>query len=92
MKVVLFYIGDFPVRSYGLIIAMAVLLAVGVAFYLAKGTKYREYVVDMSFYVVIGAILGARLWEVLSLRSLVSLCAFCNETKSAIPTRDPATD
>lgn len=36
MKVILFHIGDFPVRSYGIIVALAILLAIGVALYLAK--------------------------------------------------------
>lgn len=65
MKVVLFTIGDFPVRSYGLVVATAILLAIGVARYLAKGTPYRNHVMEMSIYVILGAILGARLWEVL---------------------------
>lgn len=64
MKVILFYIGDFPIRSYGLIVALAVLLAIGVAFYLAKGTKYRQHIVDMSLFVIVAAIIGARFWHV----------------------------
>lgn len=64
MKVILFYIGDFPVRSYGLIVALAILLAIGVAHYLAKETKYRKHVMEISLYVIFGAILGARFWHV----------------------------
>lgn len=64
MRVILFHIGDFPVRSYGLILAVAILLSASVAYYLAKGTVYRKHVFDMLIYVVLGAIIGARLWEV----------------------------
>jgi phosphatidylglycerol:prolipoprotein diacylglycerol transferase len=64
VKVILFHIGDFPVRSYGLLVAIAILLAIGVAHYLAKETKYRDHVSNLSLYVILGAILGARFWEV----------------------------
>jgi phosphatidylglycerol:prolipoprotein diacylglycerol transferase len=64
MRVILFHIGDFPVRSYGLIIALAILLSASVAYYLARGTAYRRHIFDMLIYVVLGAIVGARLWEV----------------------------
>ncbi|KIL39351.1 diacylglyceryl transferase [Gordoniibacillus kamchatkensis] len=64
MRVVLFSIGDFPVRAYGTVIAAAILLSLGVAFYLAKGTEYRKHLWDVVIYVILGAIVGARLWEV----------------------------
>lgn len=64
MRVILFHIGDFPVRSYGLVVALAIVLAISIAYYLAKGTKYREHVLDMSLYAIIGAIIGARIWHV----------------------------
>jgi phosphatidylglycerol:prolipoprotein diacylglycerol transferase len=64
VKVILFYIGSYPVRSYGLIVAFAILLAIGLAHNLAKGTKYRKHIMDASLYVILGAILGARAWEV----------------------------
>jgi phosphatidylglycerol:prolipoprotein diacylglycerol transferase len=64
MKVILFEIGNFPIRSYGLIVALAVLLATGVAYYLAKNTKYQKHILDMMVYVIIGSIIGARFWHV----------------------------
>jgi phosphatidylglycerol---prolipoprotein diacylglyceryl transferase len=64
MRVILFHIGDFPVRSYGLVVAIAILLAIGVAHFLAKGTEYRKHILDMSFYLIVAAIIGARFWEV----------------------------
>lgn len=64
MKVILFMIGDYPVRAYGTIIAIAILLSLGVALYLARGSEYRKHLWDVVFYVILGAIVGARLWEV----------------------------
>ncbi|WP_239617983.1 prolipoprotein diacylglyceryl transferase [Cohnella mopanensis] len=64
MKVVLFTIGDFHVHSYGVVVALAVLLALGVARYLAAGTSYQEHVVNIVPYVFVGAILCARIWHV----------------------------
>ncbi|WP_170007213.1 prolipoprotein diacylglyceryl transferase [Bacillus fonticola] len=64
MRVILFEIGDFPIRSYGLIVALAILLGLGVSYYLARGTKYQKHIIDVSFYVIIGAIIGARFWHV----------------------------
>lgn len=64
MREILFTIGDFPVRSYGLIVALAVLLALGVAHFLAKGTPYQKHIPNLVPYVAIGAIICARLWHV----------------------------
>lgn len=64
MRVILFYIGSYPVHSYGLIVAISIILAAAVAYYLAKGTMYRQHILDILVYVVLGAIVGARLWEV----------------------------
>ena len=38
----LFYIGDFPVRMYGLCLTLAIFLAIGVAYFLAKQKTIRE--------------------------------------------------
>lgn len=65
MRVILFYIGDYPVRSYGLVVALAILLSLGLARYLARDTIYREHIHPFTLTAVITAILGARLWEVL---------------------------
>lgn len=64
MRVVLFHIGDFPVRSYGLVVVLAVLLAMGVALFLAKGTQYRDRIPNLMLYVMAGAIVMARVWHV----------------------------
>ena len=62
----LFYIGDFPVRSYGLIISLSVVLATGVGYYLVKmrGKGEEIYVVDLGIYCALAGLVGARLWDV----------------------------
>ncbi|MBN2981792.1 prolipoprotein diacylglyceryl transferase [Cohnella algarum] len=64
MKVILFTIGDFSVRSYGVVVALAILLAMGVAYYLTRGTHYQKHIPNMIVYVVLGAIITARIWHV----------------------------
>ena len=32
----LFFIGDFPIRAYGLVLSLSIILATGVAYFLAK--------------------------------------------------------
>ena len=62
----LFYIGDFPIRSYGIVISLSILLAAGVGYFLAKadGRGYEKYIPDLGIYCGIAGLLGARLWDV----------------------------
>ncbi|WP_080837470.1 prolipoprotein diacylglyceryl transferase [Cohnella massiliensis] len=64
MRVELFRIGDFALRSYGVVIAVAILLGASIAYYFARGTKYQGHVLGVLFYAVIGSIIGARIWHV----------------------------
>lgn len=64
MRVTLFEIGNFAVGSYGVIVALAVLLALGVAYYLTKNTIYQVHLFDAFLYALIAAIVGARIWHV----------------------------
>ncbi|MFX3637327.1 MAG: prolipoprotein diacylglyceryl transferase [Candidatus Pristimantibacillus sp.] len=64
MKVILFTIGEFPIRSYGIIVALAVLLAMGIAHFLTRNTIYQKHISSMMTYVISGALLGARFWHV----------------------------
>jgi phosphatidylglycerol:prolipoprotein diacylglycerol transferase len=61
----LFFIGDFPIRAYGLVLSMSIILATGVAYFLAKQDgRWHEHIVDMGIYCGLGGIIGARLWDV----------------------------
>ena len=62
----LFYIGNFPIRSYGLVISLSIILAAGTAYYLAKkdGRGYEKYVVDLGIVCGLAGLIGARLWDV----------------------------
>ncbi|MDL2280694.1 prolipoprotein diacylglyceryl transferase [Selenomonadales bacterium OttesenSCG-928-I06] len=61
----LFYIGDFPIRSYGLIICLSIILATSVAYFLAKQDgRWHEHVPDMGICCGFAGIIGARLWDV----------------------------
>ena len=62
----LFFIGDFPLRSYGMILSISIILATGVGYFLAKqhGNGYEKHIVDMGIYCGIAGLLGARLWDV----------------------------
>lgn len=61
----LFFIGDFPIRAYGLVLGLSIVLATGVAYFLAKQDgRYHEHIVDMGIYCGLAGILGARLWDV----------------------------
>jgi phosphatidylglycerol:prolipoprotein diacylglycerol transferase len=61
----LFYIGDFPIRAYGLILSLSIVLATGVAYFLAKQDgRWHHHVADMGIYCGLAGILGSRLWDV----------------------------
>ncbi len=64
MKVVLFTIFGFSVRSYGVVVAISILLAYGIARVLTKNTVYEKHLLDFLLYSMIGAIIGARIWHV----------------------------
>jgi len=61
----LFFIGDFPIRAYGLVLSLSIILATGVAYFLAKQDgRWHSHIVDMGIYCGVGGIIGARLWDV----------------------------
>ncbi|WP_088186446.1 prolipoprotein diacylglyceryl transferase [Desulfosporosinus sp. FKA] len=62
----LFSIGGYSLRSYGVVVAFAISIALGVAYSLASSEKeYRRHLLDLVVYAVIGAVIGARFWQVL---------------------------
>lgn len=61
----LFFVGDFPIRAYGLILSLSIILATGVAYFLAKQDgRWHNHIVDIGIYSGITGIVGARLWDV----------------------------
>lgn len=60
-----FYIGDFAITFYGIIIAIGMLLGLGIAYYDAKRTGQNpETYVDLAIIAIITSIIGARLYYV----------------------------
>ena len=65
----LFYIGDFPIRMYGLVLCMSIFLATGVAYFLAKQDgRWHQHVLDIGIYGGFAGLIGARLWDVFFFR------------------------
>jgi phosphatidylglycerol:prolipoprotein diacylglycerol transferase len=61
----LFHIGDFPIRMYGLIMCLSIMLATAMAWFLARQDgRWHEHVPDMGLYCGLAGIVGARLWDV----------------------------
>ncbi|WP_251423137.1 prolipoprotein diacylglyceryl transferase [Veillonella agrestimuris] len=62
----LFFIGDFPIRAYGLMLALAILSGASVAYFLLKkdGRGWHTHVPDFSITVAVAGLIGARLWDV----------------------------
>ena len=61
----LLFVGDFPIRAYGLILSLSIILATGVAYFLAKQDgRWHNHIVDIGIYSGIAGIVGARLWDV----------------------------
>ena len=61
----LFFVGDFPIRAYGLILSLSIILATGVAYFLAKQDgRWHNHIVDIGIYSGIAGIVGSRLWDV----------------------------
>ena len=61
----LFFIGNFPIRAYGLVLSLSIILATGTAYFLAKQDgRWQQHIVDMGLYCGLGGIVGARLWDV----------------------------
>lgn len=62
----LFFIGDFPIRAYGIFLSLGILCAALTAYYIMKkdGRGWHEHILDFTIYVAIAGIVGARLWDV----------------------------
>ena len=61
----LFFIGDFPIRAYGLVLSFSIILATGVAYFFAKQEgRWSDHIVDIGIIGGFSGIIGARLWDV----------------------------
>jgi len=62
----LFFIGDFPIRAYGTMLALAIICGASVAYVLLKkdGRGWHEHIIDFSITVAVAGLIGARLWDV----------------------------
>ncbi len=62
-----FFIGDFPIRAYGTIFALAFILGVGVTMYFIKAEgkhELMEPMLDLAPILLLGGLIGARFWQV----------------------------
>ncbi|MDD5382391.1 MAG: prolipoprotein diacylglyceryl transferase [Candidatus Margulisbacteria bacterium] len=66
MYPILFKIGPFAVHAYGFMVAIAFIVGIMIALYLARREGIAsEAILDMAIYVIIAAIVGARLMYVI---------------------------
>lgn len=66
MYPILFHIGNFPIRSWGIMVLLGIMAGLWVSMKLAKREGIDpEKIVDFIIYAVIGGVLGARIWEVI---------------------------
>lgn len=66
MHPVLFKIGSFPIHSYGFMLALSFLLGIWLATWRAKKKGLNpDIIADVGFWVIISAVIGARLYYVL---------------------------
>lgn len=65
MHSVLFHIGPFTIRSYGLLLALSFLFGIWLAGRRARRTAIpSEQVMDLSLYLILSSVIGARLFYV----------------------------
>lgn len=62
----LFFIGNFPIRMYGIMLCIAIFMASSVAYFLAwrDGRGWEQYLPDIGIYGGFCGLVGARLWDV----------------------------
>lgn len=80
MHPILFQIGDFAVRSWGVMVSLGLLMGTIVALRLARREGIKDDLIyDFVIYVAIAGVLGARVWEV-----LFSLSDYIDDPVSAL--------
>lgn len=59
------FIGDFPIRMYGLMLCLSIFMATATAYFLARQDgRWHQYVLDLGIYGGFAGLIGARLWDV----------------------------
>ena len=66
MHPILFHIGPFEVRAWGIMVVLGIIVGTLLISRLARKTGFikEEQVLDFVIYAVVAAIIGARIWEV----------------------------
>lgn len=62
----LFFIGDFPIRLYGIFFSLGILSGCIAGYYFLKkdGRGWEQYIFDFGLTIAFAGILGGRLWDV----------------------------
>ena len=57
----LFFIGDFPIRAYGAMLALAIICGASVAYVLLKkdGRGWHEHIIDFSITVAVAGLVSS---------------------------------
>lgn len=65
-QAILFSIGIFNFYFYGLIMALAIIAGIKVTIILGKKNSFNsDYIIDLSFWLILSGLLGARIYDVL---------------------------
>lgn len=62
----LFFIGDFPIRFYGIFFSLGIISGCITAYFLLKkeGTGWENHIFDLGLIIAFWGIIGGRLWDV----------------------------
>ncbi len=60
------FIGDFPIRFYGIFFSLGIIFGCVMAYFLLKkdGSNYHEHIFDFGLTIAFSGIIGGRLWDV----------------------------
>jgi len=65
MHQIIGHLGPLPIRSYGVMISLGIIAGTLLSYHLAKRAKrYENDLLDFVLYAILGAVAGARVWEV----------------------------
>ena len=69
----LFFIGDFPIRMYGLFFSLGIFSGCIAGYYFLKkdGHGWHESLFDLGLTIAVAGIIGGRLWDVFSLTGII---------------------